>query len=80
MRHEGDKDNPLRSRYRQTVGYIHIRRLQQLLSKKNTYSLSIKQRNLKNNQVTGHDAIAKILVMLNSLNCWKLLRALDTTV
>lgn len=60
MRHEGNKDNPLRSRYRQTVGYIHIRRLQQLLSKKNTYSLSIKQRNLKNNQVTGHDAIARI--------------------
>lgn len=30
------------------------------MSKKNTYSLSIKQRNLKNNQVTGHDAIARI--------------------
>lgn len=60
MRHEGDKNNPLRSRYKQTVGYIHIRRLQQLLSKKNTYSLSIGQRNLKNNQVTGKDAIARI--------------------
>ena len=60
MRHEGNKNNPLRSRYKQTVGYIHIRRLQQLLSKKNTYSLSIKQRNLKNNQVTGHDAVARI--------------------
>lgn len=27
MRHEGHKNNPIRSRYRQTVGYIHIRRL-----------------------------------------------------
>lgn len=60
MKHEGDKDNPIRSRYRQTVGYIHVRRLQQILSKKNTYSLSIKQRNMKTNQVTGHDAIARI--------------------
>ena len=80
MRHEGNKNNPLRTRYKQTVGYIHIRRLQQLLSKKNTYSLSIKQRNQKNNQVTGHDAIARISDLevnaLKAINADSILREL----
>jgi len=37
-----------------------IRRPQQILSKKNTYSLEINERNMKTGQVTGHSKIARI--------------------
>lgn len=57
-RHDGNKNNPIRTRYKVPVGYIHIKRLQQMLQKKNTYSMSIDKRSLKTNQVTGDDKIA----------------------
>ena len=57
-RHDGNKSNPIRTRYKVPVGYIHIKRLQQMLQKKNTYSMSIDKRSLKTNQVTGDDKIA----------------------
>jgi hypothetical protein len=60
MRHEGHGDDPIRTAYKVPVGYITIRRLQQILSKKNTYSLDISQRNMRNGQVTGDDKIARI--------------------
>lgn len=60
MRHEGHKDNPIRTQYKVPTGYITIKRVQQILSKKNTYSLDIAQRNMKNGQVTGSDRIARI--------------------
>lgn len=59
-RHDGNKSNPLRTRYKVPVGYIHLKRLQQMLQKKNTYSMSIDKRSLKTNQVTGEDKIARI--------------------
>jgi hypothetical protein len=60
LRHEGHKDDPIRTAYRVPVGYITIKRVQQILSKKNTYSLDIAQRNMKTGQVTGADKIARI--------------------
>ena len=39
---------------------LHIKRLQQILSKKNTMSTNISQRNQKTNQVTGHDKSGRI--------------------
>jgi hypothetical protein len=60
LRHEGHKDDPIRTAYKVPVGYITIKRVQQILSKKNTYSLDIAQRNMKTGQVTGHDKIARI--------------------
>lgn len=42
-----DKDNPTRSNTRVPVGYIHAKRLQQILSKKNTMSHEISSRNQK---------------------------------
>lgn len=57
-RHDGDKDQPVRTAYRVPTGYLVLKRMQQTLSKKNTYSLSISSRNMKTNQVSGHDKIA----------------------
>ena len=59
-RHDGDKDNPLRTAYRVPTGYLILKRMQQTLSKKNTYSLSISSRNMKTGTVTGHDKIARL--------------------
>lgn len=58
FRHMGEK--PVRTRYEVPVGYLHIKRLQQILSKKNAYSLDVSSRNMKTNQVTGADKIARI--------------------
>lgn len=41
------------------VGYIHIKRLQQMKRKKNSTATRIDQRDMKTNQVTGHDKAAK---------------------
>ena len=60
FRHDGYKDNPIRTREKVPTGYITIRRLQQILSKKNTYSLNIDSRNMKTGQVSGEDKIARI--------------------
>ena len=60
FRHDGYKDNPIRTREKVPTGYITIRRLQQILSKKNTYSLNIDSRNMKTGQVSGDDKIARI--------------------
>lgn len=57
-RHDGDKDKPIRTSYKVPVGNLILKRMQQTLSKKNTYSLSISSRNMKTGTVTGHDKIA----------------------
>lgn len=60
LRHDGHKDDPIRTMYKVPVGYIHLKRMQQILSKKNTYSLDISKRNMKTNQTTGDSKIARI--------------------
>jgi len=55
-----DKDGDIRTRYKVPVGYLNIKREQQMLSKKNTFSLDISKRSAKTNQVTGEDKIARI--------------------
>lgn len=59
-KHDGFKDDPIRSREQCSVGYVNVRRLQQILSKKNTYSLDIDNRDSRTGQVTGADKIARI--------------------
>jgi hypothetical protein len=59
-RQDGHEKDPIRSRYKVPVLYINLRRLQQMLSKKNTYSLDINKRNMKTGQVTADDKIARI--------------------
>lgn len=64
FRHEGDKDENgerkvVRSRDKCCVGYISVRRLQQILSKKNSYTTDISKRNSLTNTVTGDSQVAR---------------------
>lgn len=54
----GDNRGYVRSKYKIPTGYINIKRMEQLLSKKNKYSHTIEQRNIKTGQVTGSDKIS----------------------
>jgi len=51
---------PVRSRDVTPVGYVHTKRLEQLLSKKNAYSSEISSRNSKTGQVSGADKNGRI--------------------
>lgn len=57
-RDKGDK--PIRTAQKVPVGYLNIKRVQQMLNKKNRLSTSATKRSLKTGQVTGEDKIAAI--------------------
>jgi hypothetical protein len=59
LRHDGDH-SPVRTAHRVPVGYLTMKRMQQVLAKKNTYSLDIDKRDMTTNQVTGDDKIARV--------------------
>ncbi len=50
----------VRSRYRIPVGYVSIKRQEQMLSKKNRYSLDNDSRNIRTDQVSGDSKVASI--------------------
>jgi hypothetical protein len=50
----------LRTRMRVPVGYIHIKRVQQLLAKKNRYALDAEDTSLKSGQVKGDSKVAAL--------------------
>ena len=59
--HEADSDGaPVRTKNKVPVGYIFVRRLQQILSKKNSYTADITKRNQITGQVTGDSKTARI--------------------
>jgi len=51
---------PIRSKMEVPVGFVHIKRVQQILSKKNHYSLDNEERSLKTNQVKGESKCASL--------------------
>ena len=53
-------DRPVRSKYRIPVGYLAIKRMEQLLSKKNRYTLDNEQRSIKSDQVSQDSKVANI--------------------
>lgn len=59
-RQDGNKDNPIRSPYKVPVGWMPLRRLQQMLFKKNSYNLNIDGRNPKTNQLNSTSKVARI--------------------
>jgi hypothetical protein len=70
-----DNDHPIISKYPVPVGYVHIKRVQQILSKKNTTSTDISSRSAMTGQVVGKDKNARdsdtenfALVTLNAEN------------
>ena len=50
----------IRTKMRVPVGYLHIKRVQQFLAKKNRYGLDIEHTELKTGQVKGESKIASI--------------------
>lgn len=55
----GDKENPITCKYEVPVGYLHIKRMQQMLQKKNTTSTEIASRSAMTGQVVGKDKNAR---------------------
>jgi hypothetical protein len=50
----------VRTKTRVSVGYIHIKRVQQLLAKKNRYALDTEETSLKTGQVRGDSKVTSI--------------------
>ena len=55
----GDPRNPVITKYEVPVGYVHVKRVQQILSKKNTTSTEIASRSAMTGQVVGKDKNAR---------------------
>lgn len=53
-------DQKIRTKMKVPVGYINIKRVQQLLSKKNKYATDNEQTSLKSGQVTGDSKVTSI--------------------
>jgi hypothetical protein len=60
FRHDGTADKPVRTAHRVPVGLIHVRRLQQLLYKKTSYSTDASMRSQLTGQLSGHDAVGRL--------------------
>ena len=54
-----DKKNPVLSKFEVPVGYIHLKRMQQMLFKKNSLSTDIAMRSATTGQVVGADKNAR---------------------
>lgn len=50
-----DPKNPIATKYEVPVGYCHIKRVQQMVRKKNSTSTDLGERSALSGQVTGHD-------------------------
>jgi hypothetical protein len=53
-------DTPIRSAQKVPVGYVNIKRVQQMLNKKNRLATAADKRALKSGQVTGEDKVAAV--------------------
>lgn len=51
---------PIRTQYKVPVGYLHMKRMQQMLSKKNVFTIDMNQRNMKTNQVTSESKSGRV--------------------
>lgn len=60
MRHDGDTDNPVKLKHKVPVGYLQLKKMQQFLTKKNSFAISNEQRSMRFNQASGADSAAKI--------------------
>lgn len=72
-----DDGTKITSENKVSVGWVDVRRMQQVISKKNSYSLSINERNLKKGTVSGG---SKVGIMSDSETNALLSIGLDITV
>jgi hypothetical protein len=54
-----DTNNPIMTKFEVPVGFIHVKRMQQILSKKNTTSTEVGSRSALTGQVVGRDKNAR---------------------
>jgi len=54
-----NKENPVITKFEVPVGFIHVKRMQQILSKKNTTSTEVSSRSALTGQVVGRDKNAR---------------------
>jgi hypothetical protein len=59
FRHDGAAE-PVRTRVRVPVGYMHVRRLQQILMKKTSYSTDASKRSQVTGQLVGESAVGRM--------------------
>jgi hypothetical protein len=86
--HKSPDGTPIRTKFKMPVMYLHIKRMQQILSKKvimnNTVAgPGVRSRitgSLSDKEKAGRLTDAKKLVSLNPFNCWNILRELSTIV
>lgn len=60
FKHDGCSDDPVRTKIRVPVGYLSIRRLQQILAKKTGYSTDTSKRNQITGQLSGDSAVGRL--------------------
>ena len=60
FRHDGAQDNPVRTAHPVPCGWIHVRRLQQILAKKTSYSTDASKRSQLTGQLSGDDAVGRL--------------------
>ena len=56
----GDKENPIKVKNKIAVGYLYIKKVQQILSKKNTGTIDISKRSMKTGSLTMDSKVARI--------------------
>lgn len=64
-----DTENPVITKYPVPVGYMHLKRMQQMLNKKNSTSTEASSRNMLSGQVSGHDKNSRSSDMENYNLC-----------
>jgi hypothetical protein len=60
FKHDGAQGDPVRTAKRLPCGYIHVRRLQQILAKKTSYSTEASKRSQLTGQLSGDDAVGRL--------------------
>jgi hypothetical protein len=60
FRHDNPGGEPVRTRVRVPVGYMHVRRLQQILAKKTSYSTDASKRSQVTGQLVGDSAVGRL--------------------
>jgi len=78
--HEDKDGKEFRSAHKVPVGYLHVRRLQQLVRKKTNFNLDISKRNQVTGQLSGASAVGRIpdeeIYNLSVLNTQSVLKEL----
>jgi len=60
VKHTLPDGKSVKLKHKAPVGYLHLKKLQQMITKKSSYATSIDDRSMKFNQATGSDSAARL--------------------